>query len=294
MDTPKQRTSLTKTQLQSDVGLELLSICQSITTDGRLADEEIQALNNWVHQNTTHGIPAIRFLSATLSRVLEDGIITPEERQSVAKAIEAVLPPDERKYASAIRRQVENEERLRLKNAAEQDRTQSRERRERNRPIGYTDFMVAGTRHSERAKIINNEVRPGMSAFLKRERDNPHSEWAVAILTANGSMIGYAPEEQAIEIAPMLDDGALHIASIKKVLEYDSGPVPVIVASLFDPNADLPGLRRQNQAPSRNPFKQKNTALTPQRKHSTGSNAKAWLVVIFAIVIALVAISLSK
>ncbi len=52
MDDPeaprKPRRSLTKTQLQTPAGAELLSLCQSITEDGRIAEAETTDLRDWL------------------------------------------------------------------------------------------------------------------------------------------------------------------------------------------------------------------------------------------------------
>lgn len=290
----KQRTSLTKAQLNSSVGLELLSICQSVTSDGKLADEEIKALHNWINSNTAHDLPAIRFLAATIGRVLEDGIITPEERETVAKAIEAVLPTEERKYAAALRRQVTQEERKRLKTAADAAKQEQREIKERNRPIGDADFMVAGSRHDGRSAVITKEVRPGGAAFLKREPRNSHSRNAIAVLTETGRTIGYVPEDWALDIAPLLDEEALHSAVFKKILDYDTGPVPVVVARFYESGATVPGALRQDQQPSGRQIKALPSSRKSQRKYSTGNNNKLWIVVFAILTFVLIAASLQK
>lgn len=251
MEAPKKRISLTKAQLQTETGLELLSICQSATADGRLEDPEIHALQAWIAANSNSDLPSIRHLSSTLDRVLADGVITPEERQSVAKAIEAILPLEERKLAAALRRQIEQEERQSKKAAEAQAKQEAREEKERNRPLDFADFMVAGTRHENRCAIIQREVRAGSSVFLRREADNPHSKDAIAVVTTRGSTIGYVPAEWALDIAPLLDDGALHAAAVKKVLEYESGPIPVIVARFYAKDATVRGVYSQDQSPQK-------------------------------------------
>ena len=43
-----RRISLTKTQLRTELGAELLSLCESVTADGKLTPEEAQALRQWL------------------------------------------------------------------------------------------------------------------------------------------------------------------------------------------------------------------------------------------------------
>ncbi len=237
MEATKPRTSLTKKQLGTEVGLELLNICQSITADGRVADEEIHALRAWIDRNSAAELPAVGFLATTLERVLADGVITAEERLSVAKAVEAVLPPADRKFAGLLRRQVEHEDKAAAKAAASAEKAAYKAEQAKLRPLFRSDFMVAGTRHDGRAEIIEDEVQAGERAFLLRESDNKHSRYATKVLTENGSCVGYVPEEFARDIGPLLDRGCSHSASFKKVLSYASGPVPVVLAEIFD--ADL-------------------------------------------------------
>ena len=242
------RTSLTKKQLGTEAGLELLSICQSITADGRVADEEIHALRAWIERNRAAELPAVEFLAATLERVLADGVITAEERLSVAKAVEAVLPPAERKFAGLLRRQVEREDKAAAKTAVAAEKAASKAEKAKLKPLFRADFMVAGTRHDGRAEIIEDEVQAGEPAFLLREPGNKHSRRATKVLTESGSCVGYVPEEFAQDIAPLLDRGCTHSARFKKVLGYGSGPVPVVLAEIFDEAAPAAGAASQADA----------------------------------------------
>ncbi|ATR82128.1 hypothetical protein CS390_05925 [Pseudomonas sp. HLS-6] len=239
MEAPKRRTSLTKKQLETEAGLELLNICQSITADGRIANEEIQAIHKWLAQNSHTDLPAAQFLSEVLSRALEDQIVTEDERQEIAKSIEAVLPLSERKLAVSVRRQAEIQAQQLRREAEESSKQEARELKKLNRPLATADFMVAGTRHNGRDEIIDIEIRAGSIVTLKRERDNRHSRFAIAVMTESGECIGHVPEDYARDLAPILDQGASQTASVKKVLEYSSGPVPVVVARLYDPRAKL-------------------------------------------------------
>src|SRR5690606_24068516 len=117
---PRHRTrriSLTKTQLRTELGAELLSLCESITTDGKLAPAEAEALREWLDESEDAGLPAASYLREVVGRVLEDGTITADECREVYLAVEAVLPPEVRRQATTARKEVERRE------------------RERNRPI---------------------------------------------------------------------------------------------------------------------------------------------------------------
>lgn len=247
MEAPKRRTSLTKKQLETDAGRDLLNICQSITADGRIADEEINAIHQWLEKNCHIDLPAAHFLTEVLSRTLENQTISDEERREIAKSIEAVLPPSERKHASLARKQTELEAQQLARDATEKSKQEAKQLKNLQRPLATADFMVAGTKHEDRSEIIDIEIRLESKVILKRDKSNRHSRFAIAVLTESGECIGHVPEDYAQQLAPILDQGAVQTASVKKILEYSSGPVPVIIARLYDPRADLRPTHHQQQ-----------------------------------------------
>jgi hypothetical protein len=50
-----RRVSITKLQRHTAGGADLISLCQTITDDGHLADEEVMALRQWVDDNASAG-----------------------------------------------------------------------------------------------------------------------------------------------------------------------------------------------------------------------------------------------
>src|SRR4030042_3578660 len=90
----RRRVSLTKSQRLSIAGVELLSLCQTITKDGSISDEEINDLNDWLKNNRSSELPSIDYLTTTIDNILADKKITKEERTELHKALEAVLPPE--------------------------------------------------------------------------------------------------------------------------------------------------------------------------------------------------------
>jgi hypothetical protein len=102
--------ALSRTQLETVLGAELLSLCQSVTADGRLSPEELEGLRQWLRDAEAADIPALGFLRRSIARVLADGRITPEEYREVHRAIEAILPFEARKQALAARQQSESDE----------------------------------------------------------------------------------------------------------------------------------------------------------------------------------------
>jgi len=99
--------ALTKAQRQTSLGTGLLSLCRSVTADGRLAPEELTSLRQWLDHAEAADMPALKHLRRVIERVLADGRITPEEYQDVYRAVESVLPFEDRQHAVAARLQVE-------------------------------------------------------------------------------------------------------------------------------------------------------------------------------------------
>ncbi|HEX9671303.1 MAG TPA: HIRAN domain-containing protein [Thermoanaerobaculia bacterium] len=230
---------MSKRQRVTLEGAQLLSLCQSVTEDGSLADEEIVALKEWLIENRSADLPSISFLTTTVEKILADGTVTKEERDGLYRAIETVLLPELRRGAMSKRRAVQEEERSkrRQKRVAEEER--EREERQRNRPLGSWNFMVAGVRHEGRPALIQRFVSEDDDAFLARDRGNQFSRNAVEIRTRGGIQVGYVPEDYALEIAPLLDQGYRHEAFFTKVLTGGRSPIPVVQAYVYRPDATV-------------------------------------------------------
>jgi len=99
--------SLTHAELCTQLGAELLALCQSVTADGRLAPEELDALRQWLREAESADMPAAKHLRGVISKVLADGKITPDEYEEVHRAVEAALPFDARRQAMSARLEVE-------------------------------------------------------------------------------------------------------------------------------------------------------------------------------------------
>jgi hypothetical protein len=99
--------SLTHAELCTELGKDLLSLCQAVTSDGRLAPEELAGLKQWLTDAETAAMPAAKHLRGVIEKVLADGKITAEEYREVHRAVEAVLPFDARRQAVDARLEVE-------------------------------------------------------------------------------------------------------------------------------------------------------------------------------------------
>lgn len=257
-----RRLSLTKSDVQTALGAELLSLCQTVTEDGSLTDEEVSALRTWLQENRSSDLPSIEFLTGTVEQVLKDGKVTNEEREELYKAIELILPPEVRKGA-AIRRRVartEEKERARAERAAQKQL--EREERERNRPLASVNFMVAGVRYEGRPQVIQEYVRAEDAVFLVRDRNNKYSRNAVEVRTRHGYHIGFVPEYHAVELSPMLDKGCPHVALVTKVLTGGRAPIPVVDADVFRPDSSEPDVVFEKDVPPRRGFQAERGCLS--------------------------------
>ena len=241
-EAPTRRISLTKTQRESAVGAELLSLCQTVTADGSLSDQEVEALREWLRQHRAADLPAINHLIPVIDGIVADGRVSADERRQLFLAIEAVLPIDVRAVAKRARRTVEEKERDRVQLQRKLEKQQALEERERSSPIEHFDFMVAGCRYEGRPSVIDAHAIAGGRVYLVRDRRNRYSRNAVEVRTGDGYQIGYVPEEEAIDLAPLLDAAHPYEAEVKKILRGGRYPIPVIVADLYRSDATVPGL----------------------------------------------------
>jgi hypothetical protein len=216
--------------------LDLLALLQTITRDGRLLNPEISVINDWLADHPASALPAVAYLRTAVQAVLEDCRVTAEERAWLQRAIETALPREERQVA--IQRRLEAEAEADRRATAQQEL--QREFARLCRPIAMFDFMVAGIFYEGRPAIIEAHVREGDSVFLVRQPDNQHSPNATLIRLRDGLDIGYAPEVDAQYLAPLLDQGALQFAQVKKILTGAHGPIPVVWGELYRSKAPVP------------------------------------------------------
>jgi predicted nucleic acid-binding protein len=99
--------ALSHAELCTQLGAELLSLCRSVTEDGRLTPEELDRLRRWLLEAESAEIPAAKHLRGVIGKVLADGKITLDEYKEVHRAVEAVLPFDDRRQAMSARLEAE-------------------------------------------------------------------------------------------------------------------------------------------------------------------------------------------
>ena len=271
----RRRVSITKLQRLTAAGAELISLCQTITDDGKLADEEVAALRQWVDDNASAGLPAREFLLETVRRIIEDGKVTAEERNELYQAIEKVLPPDIRAAVRGKRRSIEEAAGAVERDQREAQHQLERDSKRRDRPIGSWNFMVAGCRYNGRPAAIRDHATPGERAYLVRDRDNKFSRNAVEVRLNNGAQAGYVPEEIATELAPLLDQRLPHTGVLTKVLTGGRTPIPVVQARVFSADAQVPDLVHEGEVPAAATISRTTTVAPPRVAISAPASAPA-------------------
>ena len=260
------RVSLSKADLESSVGMELMSMCQSVTADGSLDNREIAELAKWVERNQHSTIPAVGFLRPIVQEIIRDRKVTPDERAELYKLIEKILPPELRLIAK-----------MRKKEAVSRVKAAERAEREANTPDEQFDFMVAGTLYEGRLDVIRACVHPGMDVLIFREPSNPFSRNACQIHAGRGAMIGFVPEVDAEELAVLLDSGCKYQARVKKVIDGSKGPLPVVTIDVFPSSCTLADVQTPEIVRSQTSTKPKAAAAFLETRTPPRAGIVSWL-----------------
>ena len=247
-----KRIGISKLEAQTGAAAELVALLQSDTEDGRVSTAEIRELHVWLGRNRDADLPGIELLSMTIESIAADGKVTDDERAELTKVIEKVLPPEFREIAKQRRRlagiaKKEQEREVRLARAAAEELE-----RERAEPVCHFDFVVAGVAFEGRAQNSAG-LEPGTPVFLIRDRTNAFSRFAIEVRSQSGYSLGFVPEEDAREIAPLLDRNYSHIAYLKKLWQGDRFLIPIVIASLFRPDTTYPGVVQEAAVPPSRP-----------------------------------------
>ena len=98
---------MTRAQLLEPEALDLLALLQTVTSDGRLLNQEIRAIDDWLADHAASTMPAVAYLRTAVQTVLHDCRVTADERAWLQTAVETVLPREERQIAVRRRRAAE-------------------------------------------------------------------------------------------------------------------------------------------------------------------------------------------
>lgn len=205
---------------------ELLGLFQTATADGRLLGQDVLALQDWLTHYHDAELPDGEAIRGLIKRVLAVGSISDNARRELYQAVDKMLPRD---VASMLR---------------SKRRSAALALHVSGRPIETQDFVVAATLYEDRAMSIARYAFEGDEVMLVRDYDYPHSDHAIMVRLLSGFDIGYVPDAAARALAPHLDQDRRYAAHIKRILNRDGVPVALVVADVFDDDAQLEGLRR--------------------------------------------------
>lgn len=230
----EQRVSLTKKQIETAAGAELLKLCAAIKSDGQLSKEDIIHLAHWLGANKDCGLPAVDYLHGVVERIVADKRVTTDEMKELHAAVEKVMPGDARKAvvesrkaiektAKQKKKEIERQEREAEKQAERMRKEQEREQRRQeraSRPQGFHSKVAGVSQRNDsglsRQTIIRECVKPGMTLVHKREPDNDYDENAISLwvqlshffnILKSDVQVGYLNENVACDLAPYLDSG---------------------------------------------------------------------------------------
>jgi hypothetical protein len=214
--------ALSPAQLATEIGAELLSLCQAATADGKLEAEEIAGLRQWLDDADAAQMPPARYLRIVIDRVLADGRITPDEYAEVYRAVESVLPFDARAAAHAAWDSAQAERDL---PATAPARTAA--------PGLDLSFMLAGVRTADRPTLIAAEATVGTTVTLTPTRDPAHFGTVLAVHLPSGAPIGHVPATAAAQLIPLLEHGCKCQAQITAIRRSGRSPVPTVRAQVM-------------------------------------------------------------
>ena len=231
--------ALSAADVATGLGAELLSLCQSVTADGRLEPEELDGLRQWLDDAESAQLPAARHLRRVIERVLADGRITPEEYQEVYRALESILPLEARRQALNARLGAQAEDEAAARAAREAARQRLPDERRRGTPLASVTCMVAGVRQQARAVTIQQHARAGEAVLLQREPGSPHGMATIAVKLTGGQQLGFVPKDETRQLAPLLDGGCRYAAQISEIIGTSRSRVPVVRADVYRPGGLL-------------------------------------------------------
>lgn len=224
------RVFLTKPELETEAGKQLLELVVRIATDGKIDLVEIKELRKWLRTNhPNESVAAIAFLSDIMKRITADGVIDRDELLELHLAIERVIPTTHRLAITQARSKREAERRARRQELhriekGKQKADRKREREEdylRYRRLRYSVAKVAGVTFanddgSERQDIIKR-CKLHEELILRHDAYSEHSTVATQVLRMNGEQLGHAPEYLAEQIVNEIEDGYQVVGIIKNL-----------------------------------------------------------------------------
>lgn len=286
----RRRVTLSKADRATPVGRELIDLLSELSADGNVSREEMERLRGWLEVDRGVVFPALPFLYEVVEQISLDGDVTEDELDHLALAVERVLPKDvrlgiaaKRKLALEARRAAQRETQRKTMIAARGERRAGRDAaRLRAGVIHEADFPVRGAFRSEERRDACERLIVGDTVRLEREPDNTHDSNAILVLGDADCELGYVPREDARDMAPLLDAGAVVEATVRRLWETPEGQVvPMVLAKVR--RGDAQSVVVNPASAQRQP---RNSAPRPVTAKRSGSGCAT--VVCFVFLVALV------
>ena len=92
--------------IKKPVGIvtELVPLLKNITADGLMTDERITEVDAWLAAYPDCSLPPLELLRATSAAIRAEGPFPKKGGRHFHKAVEQVLPPEDRKHSKAVRK----------------------------------------------------------------------------------------------------------------------------------------------------------------------------------------------
>ena len=271
---PARRLALAAAQRETENGVELLALCQPVSADGALADEDIAGLRAWIESQRREPVASFAHVLPVVEDCVATGRVTRDACRTLFTAMAAVLPTEVRAIARSARRTLEEKDAERYKLERDAHWQAARDERERNRPVARLEFLVAGTRHDGRASLIERFARGGDPVFLVRS-NHPRSRHAIQVRIAGGMQIGFVPEEIASDIARLLDSGCPCQADITRMLVGANHPAPVLTVTLYRPDSTVVDMVQPDE-----PLRRSESLPVPEQATLPADSANVWKILL--------------
>ncbi len=279
---PANRPKSTKRLDPSGDALDLVILLRGITSDGQISAEEVSWLQSWASTTNDTDSEAIKKLRAVVLDIVRDGVVTENEKDFLFTTIRSVLPAEDSAIAGFRRKEQKAAEREKIRaekiQADLSQKTQDLARREElarrdsvNEPALILDVPVMGVRYEGRESIVRTRMAVGQFVYLRRDIGNKFSSHAVAVLLGDGSQIGYLPDEDAEDVAQLLDDNSRYRAMVRKLhIAKDGVMVPLLIAEFYSRDASVEHSVLPSEGYSRDPAYSIRRSTTAERQDKAG------------------------
>jgi hypothetical protein len=209
---------------------ELFSLCQTATSDGALAADQVAALRSWLERADSHDVPSPRYARALATEILQAARVAPVDLQALWRALEPALPEELRRRPAALRL-VEHD--------GQESESAGGIGRTPNAVLAGACFMLADTHQARHASAVERYARAGEAVLLVRPARRAPDSHAIQVCASNGKILGQVPEHHARQLAPLLDRAARYRAHLLQVAHGEQTSVVVVQVFLYGPHAQL-------------------------------------------------------